>query len=82
MEIVSFLIAMVILYVVLKVLTVPIKIIIKLLINALIGGVILFLINLVGASFGFTIAITWLTSLIVGFLGIPGVIIVIILNLL
>ena len=82
MEILSFFIAMVVLYIVLKILTVPVKIIIKLLINAFVGGLVLFVINLIGASFGFTIAITWLTSLIVGFLGVPGVIIVILMTIL
>lgn len=80
MEILSFFIAMVILYIVLKILTVPVKIIIKLLINAFVGGAVLFIINLIGASFGFTLTINWITSLIVGFLGVPGVIIVILFS--
>ena len=81
MEIFSFFIAMVILYVVLKILTVPVKIIIKLLINAFVGGVVLYIINLIGASLGFTLTINWITSLIVGFLGVPGVIIVILFSI-
>ena len=56
------------------------KLIIKLVLNAIIGGVVLFIINLIGASFGFSLDITWLAALIVGFLGIPGVIIVAILQ--
>ena len=75
-EILTFLGAMIILFVILKVISLPIKIIIKLLINALIGGVVLFLINLTGLI---TLNITWITALIVGFLGIPGVIIVILM---
>lgn len=78
----SFFIAFVILYVILKVLSLPVKIIIKLLANALIGGVVLFLINLIGTPFGLVLDITWLTSVIVGFFGVPGVIIVMILQLL
>ena len=49
------------------------------LINALIGGIVLFLINLTGII---VIDITWISALIVGFLGIPGVIIVILLHFL
>ena len=78
-EILAFLGAMIILFLILKIISLPIKLIIKLLINALIGGVILFLINLTGLI---AIDITWISALIVGFLGIPGVIIVILLHFL
>ena len=80
MEYLSFLIAMIILYVILKLISLPMKLIIKLLLNAFIGGVVLFLINLIGEQFGFTLEINWITSLIVGFFGIPGVIVVVLLH--
>ena len=76
-EILAFLGAMIVLFIILKIISLPIKLIIKLLINALIGGVVLFLINLTGLI---VIDITWISALIVGFLGIPGVIIVILLH--
>lgn len=78
-EILTFIGAMLVLFIILKVISVPIKIIIKLLINALIGGVVLYLINLTGLI---ALDINWITSLIVGFLGLPGVIVVIILHFL
>ena len=78
----SFFIAIIILYVILKLIALPVKVIIKLMANALIGGIVLFLINLIGAQFGFILDITWITALIVGFLGIPGVVIVILLHFL
>ena len=78
-EILAFLGAMIILFIILKIISLPIKLIIKLLINALIGGVVLFLINLTGLI---VIDTTWISALIVGFLGIPGVIIVILLHFL
>ena len=81
MEYLSFLIALIILYIVLKIIAAPVKIIIKLMINAFVGGVVLFLINLVGAGFGFVLNITWLTSLIVGIFGVPGVVLVILLQM-
>ena len=81
MEYLSFLVALIILYIVLKIIAAPVKIIIKLMINAFVGGVVLFLINLVGAGFGFTLNITWLTSLIVGIFGVPGVVLVILLQM-
>ncbi len=79
---VSFFIAVLILFVVLKILALPFKIIIKLMLNALIGGVVLFLLNLIGSNFGLVLDINWLSALIVGFLGVPGVIIVLILQFL
>ncbi|MBO5479318.1 MAG: pro-sigmaK processing inhibitor BofA family protein [Clostridia bacterium] len=74
------LIGVAILFVVLKLLALPMKLIIKLVINGLVGGVIIFVINLIGASFGFAITLNWITALIVGILGIPGVVIVAILQ--
>lgn len=82
MLILPFLIGLAILFIILKILALPMKIIIKLVINAIIGGVIIFIINLIGAIFGFTITLTWITALIVGILGIPGVILVAILQFL
>lgn len=81
MEYLSFLVALIVLYIVLKIIAAPVKIIIKLMINAFVGGVVLFLINLVGAGFGFVLNITWLTSLIVGIFGVPGVVFVILLQI-
>lgn len=81
MEYLSFLVALIVLYIVLKIIAAPVKIIIKLMINAFVGGVVLFLINLVGAGLGFALNITWLTSLIVGIFGVPGVVLVILLQI-
>lgn len=78
--ILPFLIGLVILFIVLKLLTLPMKLIIKLLINGVVGGVIIFLVNLIGANFGFIINLNWITALIVGILGVPGVVIVAILQ--
>lgn len=80
MNFVYILLGIIILFLVLKLLALPMKIIIKLVINGVIGGLIIFLINLFGASFGFILELNWITSLIVGILGIPGVILVTILH--
>ena len=69
-----------ILFIVLKLLSLPMKIIIKLVINGIVGGIIIFIVNLIGANFGFVIDLNWITALLVGFLGVPGVIIVAILQ--
>ncbi len=54
---------------------------INLILYGLIGLVLLYLTNLLGAYLGFSIAINWITALIAGFLGIPGVIFLIIFQL-
>ena len=78
MEYLGFLIAIIVLFVILKILALPLKIIIKLMLNALIGGVVLFLLNMIGARFGLIIDINWISTLLVGFFGVPGVILVLI----
>ena len=72
----------VILYFIVKIIKLPLKLIIKLLINGLTGLIMLSIVNFVGDSFGITVNINAFTSLIAGFLGIPGVIALVIFNLL
>ncbi len=78
MTIIPYIIAVLVLFVILKILSLPMKIIMKLIINAIIGGIIIFVINL----FGVGLELNWLTAIIVGFLGVPGVIIVAIMQFL
>ncbi|GAA0117603.1 pro-sigmaK processing inhibitor BofA family protein [Clostridium senegalense] len=59
----------------------PIKILMKLIVNGILGGILLLLINFVGGPFGIYIAINAVTALIAGLLGIPGVLFLIIFNL-
>lgn len=74
-------ICLVVLWLVFKLLKWPLKIFWKLFINAVIGFVILFVFNLVGGLFNFTININWITSIITGIFGIPGVIVLAVLTL-
>ncbi|HHT86715.1 MAG TPA: pro-sigmaK processing inhibitor BofA [Clostridiales bacterium] len=60
-------------WLVFKIFSFPIKIFFRMLINAIIGAVILLAFNFFGNIIGFTIPITWLTALIAGVFGIPGV---------
>lgn len=64
-----------------KIFLYPIKKIIKLIFNTIIGGALIYIINLIGASFGFHIGLNIVTSLIVGILGIPGAILLIVLEI-
>lgn len=62
-----------------KILRKPIRFIFKLLLNALFGFIGLFIINFFGDIFGISIAINLVNALIVGILGIPGVILLLLL---
>ena len=58
----------------LKLLLTPMKIIWKLALNSLSGFICLWLLNLVSGITGIVFEINLLTTLIVGFLGIPGIV--------
>ena len=60
----------------------PIKKILKLVFNSILGGVLIFIINLFGRNFGFHIGLNIFTSMVVGILGIPGAVILIVIKLL
>ena len=76
--ILTYILAIVLLFAILKIIGLSMKIIVKFIFNALIGGIVISVINLFGAN----ITITWLSAAIVGFLGVPGVIIVLIMHFL
>lgn len=59
---------------------VPMRFILKLIYNALIGGIVLVIINYFGGYFGFHLPFNILTAFLVGFLGLPGIILLILLN--
>ena len=64
-----------------KIFIVPIQKLIKLVINSILGGVIIYIINLVGANFGFHIDLNIITSIIIGILGLPGAVILVLIKL-
>lgn len=70
-------IGIVLLYIIIKLFKWPIKI----LLNGVIGVVLLYVTNIVGGYLGFTIGINAITALIAGFLGVPGVLFLIIYNM-
>ena len=59
----------------------PLKNIIKLVINSILGGVLIYIINIIGMNFGFHIGLNLITSIVVGLLGLPGAILLIILKI-
>ena len=50
-------------------------------INGIMGGIVLFLFNLVGGIFNLYLEISPLNAIIVGFLGVPGVILLLIVQM-
>ena len=65
-----------------KIFIVPIKTILKIITNSVLGGVIIYIINIIGNIYGFHLGLNIATSICVGLLGIPGAILLITLKIL
>ena len=63
-------------------LLVPMKFLWRLLAGGVLGALALMLVNLVGAPLGFSVSVNPFTAMAVGFLGLPGAVLVIALQLL
>lgn len=75
--IVAYVFGIILIYVIGRMLLMPLKLVIKLIYNALVGGALLWIFNLGGAFIGFTIPYNPITALTAGFLGVPGVILLV-----
>ena len=64
-----------------RVFIVPIKTLVKLIVNSIIGGIIIYIINIIGGIYGFHIGINIVTTICIGLLGIPGAVLLIALKL-
>lgn len=62
-----------------KILFVPLKMIFKLILNSILGGILIWLINLVGITWGLHIGINVITMLTIGLLGVPGAVLLTVL---
>lgn len=65
----------------LKILKGPMKLAFKLLIHAVFGFVFLFIFNFFGAWVDLSIPLTWLNAIVTGVFGIPGVVVLLILQI-
>ncbi|NLD58355.1 MAG: pro-sigmaK processing inhibitor BofA [Clostridiales bacterium] len=63
-------------------LLVPMRFLWRLAAGGVLGAVVLMVVNLFGGMFGFSVAVNPFTALAVGFLGLPGAVLVILLNFL
>ena len=80
--IIGYAVGLIVLYLAGWLLLVPLKMLLKFIYNGILGGIILWILNMVGGLIHVTIAINPITALIVGFLGVPGVILLLILQFL
>ncbi len=65
-----------------RIFIIPIKKLLKLILNSILGGIIIFIINLIGANFQFHIGLNIFTSIVIGLLGLPGAVCLVIIKLL
>ncbi len=79
MLIVAYLVGLAALYFIGWLLLVPLKFLSKMLLNALAGGVLLVLLSMVGGIFSLPVSLNAVTALMAGFLGVPGVALVVFL---
>jgi len=78
--VVAYLFGLFLLYILMRLLYVPLKFVLTLVVNGVIGGLLLVVFNILGSLFGISIGINLVTAVIAGFLGIPGILLMIILK--
>lgn len=59
----------------------PLKTVLKLVLNSVLGGLLIYVINLIGGLFGFHIGLNYITAILTGILGIPGAILLIVIKI-
>jgi len=80
-SVIIYLACLIVIFIVGKIFFVPLKSIFKLLINSILGGILIYIVNIVGASFGFHVGLNVGTALFTGLLGVPGVVFLVVLKL-
>ena len=78
----AFAAGLVLLFILIRLFYAPLRLAFKLFLNAIAGGVILFLINFAGALCGIYIGINAVTCAIAGVLGVPGIALLLFLQIL
>lgn len=81
-NIITYLACICFIFIIGRIFIVPIKKILKLIVNSIFGGVVIYVINLIGFNFGFHIGLNIVNSIIIGLLGLPGAVCLIIVKLL
>ena len=68
------------LWLVIKIFATPIRWALKLLLNAVLGFVMLFVFNFLGGFIGLSITVGWVSAIVAGVLGIPGIILLLLIE--
>ena len=63
-----------------KIIKTSLRFIFKLLLNTVMGFIALFVINLLGGFIGISIGVNWITAIVVGIFGLPGVALLLLLQ--
>lgn len=69
-------------YILVKILAAPVRLVFKLLLNALCGFLLLIVVNFISGFFDFSIEINMLNTLVAGCFGIPGALLLVLLEIL
>lgn len=80
MSIIAYIAGLLLTYVFCRIFIRPIKWLLKTTLNGILGGIILLLFKFLGGFIGLSITVNPVTALITGFLGLPGAILVIVLQ--
>lgn len=78
--IMAYIFGLFLLYLIGMLLVIPIKVIIKLIVNGVIGGILLVIFNFIGGLIGLNLIINPLSAIIAGLLGVPGIILLLIVQ--
>ena len=73
-------IGVLLLWLIIKLFSTPIKWALKLLLNALLGFVMLFVFNFLGGFIELELTVGWLSAIVAGILGIPGIILLLLIE--
>lgn len=76
----AYIFGIIMLFILAKILILPIKIIWKLGVNAFVGGIALLILNFFGGFIGLYIPINIITAVITGLLGVPGIVMILIIQ--
>ncbi len=78
--ILAFFFGVLVLYILAKLLYLPMRIVLRFLGNTVLGGLLLALFNVAGSFWGLQIGLNIITAIIIGFMGIPGIALLIVLQ--
>ena len=70
-SIIVYIVCIIFLFIIGRIFILPLKFIFKLIGNSILGGLLIFVINIIGEAFNFHIGLNIITAFVVGILGIP-----------